>query len=393
LVCEEDAMTVQRIPQAVIGPVTPAAIFLTLVVEPGREQAARDALAEVSGLVRAVGMRSLDDGLTCVTGIGAAFWDRAFTAPRPEHLHPFQPLDGPRRAPATPGDLLFHIRAGRMDMCFELAQRLGELLRGTARIIDEVHGFRYWDARNMLGFVDGTENPTGPARAEVALTGDDSDHPASSYVIVQRYTHDLDGWRALTVEQQEAAIGRTKLSDIEIPDGQKAPNSHVSLNVIEDADGTEHEILRDNMPFGSVADGTFGTYFIGYAADVTTTERMLRNMFLGDPAGTTDRILDFSTAQTGALFFVPSQDELDDPDLLDQVPASAVGQTGVAAGETAADVAWKRAAAPAGPAPAEGSLGVGALRGSPQHRPGAGATASAQPVGPTSATTAGSASA
>lgn len=334
------------LPQPVVGPLTPAAIFLTLTVEPGRESEARAALAGVSGLVRSVGFRAQEGGLSCVTGVGAQFWDRAFRSRRPSGLHPFLALDGgAHRAPSTPGDLFFHIRAVRMDLCFELARQLGDALRGTARIVDEVHGFRYFEARDLLGFVDGTENPAGTRAEEVAITGPDADHPASSYVIVQKYTHDLDAWEQLSVEAQEDAIGRTKLSDIEYPDEDKPANAHIALNVIEDEEGNQRQILRDNMPFGSVGEGTFGTYFIAYSADVTTTETMLERMFIGDPPGATDRILDFSTALTGALFFVPSQDALDDPDLLGPPPTPA---------------------SPTNPGPGDDSLGVGGLRGTPQ---------------------------
>lgn len=337
----------ESLPQPVVGPLTPAAIFLTLTVEPGREAGARAALAEVSGLVRSVGFRAQEGGLTCVTGIGAEFWDRAFRAPRPSGLHPFVALDGGvHRAPATPGDLFFHIRAVRMDLCFELAHQLCQSFQDLARVVDEVHGFRYFETRDLLGFVDGTENPAGPLAEEVAITGPDSDHPGSSYLIVQKYTHDIEGWEGLSVEQQEDAMGRTKLSDIEYPDESKPANAHIAINVIEDAEGNQRQILRDNMPFGSVGDATFGTYFIAYAADVTTTETMLERMFIGDPPGNTDRILDFSTARTGGLFFVPSQDALDDPDLLDPPPAGSP-----ASGD---------------PVPADQSLGVGGLRGTRQ---------------------------
>lgn len=227
-------------PQPVVAPLTPAAIFLVLTVDPGRESEAREALSGVSGLVRSVGFRAQEGRLTCVTGIGAQFWDRAFSAPRPSGLHPFIALDGGvHRAPSTPGDLFFHIRATGMDICFELAHRLGLAFRGIARIVDEVHGFRYWDTRDLLGFVDGTENPAGSSAARAALTRPGSDHPASSYVIVQKYTHDLDGWGGLSVEQQEDAIGRTKLSDIEYPDEAKPSNAHIALNVIEDRDGNQ----------------------------------------------------------------------------------------------------------------------------------------------------------
>ena len=129
-------------------------------------------------------------------------------------------------------------------------------------------------------------------------------------MIVQKYVHDLKSWDALSVEQQEAAIGRTKLSDIEIPDEDKAPDAHVALNVIEGPDGEELAIVRYNMPFGRAAAGEFGTYFIGYSRTPTVTEQMLDNMFMGTPH---DRILDFSTAVTGTLFFTPSAAFLDDP--------------------------------------------------------------------------------
>ena len=108
-------------------------------------------------------------------------------------------------------------------------------------------------------------------------------------------------------------IGRTKLDDIEFDDAVKPPNSHLALNVIEDDDGNELKILRHNMPFGEVGKAEFGTYYIGYSRSAAVTERMLRNMFIGDPPGNTDRILDFSTAVTGTMFFTPTADFLDDP--------------------------------------------------------------------------------
>lgn len=300
--------------QPILSPLTPSAIFLVLNVLPGREGEVADALADVSGLTRSVGFRAQDAGLSCVTGVGSAFWDRAFGVPKPAQLHPFVALDGPKHsAPSTPGDLFFHLRASRMDVCFELARQLVSHLGDAVSVEDEVHGFRYFDTRDLLGFVDGTENPVGPSAGRFALTGPEDPFPASSHVVVQRYSHDLSSWDALATEHQEAAVGRHKLSDMELPDEDKAPNSHLALNTVEDSEGNERKILRDNMPFGSVKEGDFGTYFIGYAADVDTTEQMLRNMFLGNGDATHDRLLDFSTAHTGSLFFVPSQDFLDDP--------------------------------------------------------------------------------
>lgn len=305
-----------KTPQHVLGPPAPSAIFLTVTVRPGAEAAVKDFLTGISGVVRSVGFRAREDHLSCVTGIGADLWDRMFTAARPAQLHPFIEKRGDvHTAPSTPGDLLFHIRARRIDLCFELARQLMGQLSEDVDVVDEVHGFRYFDERDIMGFVDGTENPEDQEAIDSVFVGPGESGPeGSTYVIVQKYTHDMAAWEGLSVEEQEAAFGRTKLSDMEFDDGDKAPNSHLILNTIEDETGTEHKIVRDNMVFGSVESGEFGTYFIGYAADASVTEQMLENMFIGDPPGTYDRILDFSTAETGNLFFVPSQDFLDDPD-------------------------------------------------------------------------------
>ncbi|MEU4238713.1 Dyp-type peroxidase [Actinoplanes sp. NPDC026619] len=299
-------------PQAVLAPLTDAAVFLVLTVRTGGEETVRDLLEDLSGLQRAVGFRLPAAELSCVTGIGRELWDRLFTGPRPAELHKFRAWKGPRHtAPSTPGDLLFHIRAGQMDVCFELASKIAARLRDVADVVDETHGFKYFDERDLLGFVDGTENPIGDEASRHVLIGDeDPSFAGGTYVLVQKYLHDLVAWNALSVEQQEAAIGRTKLDNIELSD--KAPNSHVALNTVDDPDGNELKILRDNMPFGSIKDGEFGTYYIAYAATPDVPELMLRRMFLGDPPGNHDRILDFSVATTGSLFYVPTAEFLDD---------------------------------------------------------------------------------
>ncbi|MGW4893220.1 Dyp-type peroxidase [Kitasatospora sp. NPDC004240] len=344
-------------PQAVLAPLTRAALFLTLTVDPGGEDTVRALLPDLAALRRAVGFRALDGGLTCVTGIGSAVWDRLFAGPRPAGLHPFTELDGPRhRAPATPGDLLLHIRAERPDLCFELASQITGRLAGAATVVDSVHGFRYFDDRDLMGFVDGTENPTGPAAtAAVVVDDEDPDFAGGSYVVVQKYRHDLTAWNALPVERQERAVGRTKLTNIELDDDTMPADSHVALTTLPDADGRPQEILRANMAFGTFdADGgEFGTYFIGYSRTPGVTERMLRNMFLGDPPGSGhDRILDFSTAVTGALFFAPAADLLADPP---PAPAAAAAPAPAAAVPAATAV-------PVGASATDGSLGIGSLR-------------------------------
>jgi putative iron-dependent peroxidase len=315
----------QAAPQPVLGPITGAAIFLVLSLNPGGEPAARNLLPDLAGLQRSVGSRIPESGLTCVAGVGSVAWDRLFSGPRPAQLHPFRELDGAKyKAIATPGDLFFHIRATRMDMCFELAAQIMSRLAGCVTVDDEVHGFRYFDQRDLLGFVDGTENPNGPAAAAaVFVGGEDPWFAGGSYVVVQKYTHDMRAWNALPAQEQEKVIGRTKMSNIELPDDAKPANSHVALTTVTGNGGGELSILRDNMPFGHAGRGEFGTYFIGYAASPAVTEKMLENMFIGSPPGNYDRILDFSTPVTGGLFFVPSVTFLSAPAVPPAWPAAA----------------------------------------------------------------------
>jgi putative iron-dependent peroxidase len=336
------------LPQPVLAPLTPAAIFLVATIADGGEQQVHDGLGDISGLVRAIGFRDPSKRLSVVTSIGSDAWDRLFAGPRPAELHPFVPLQGPRHhAPNTPGDLLFHIRAESLDVCFELAGKLVEAM-GAVTVVDEVHGFKFFDNRDLMGFVDGTENPDGPlARSATQIGDEDTDFAGGCYVHVQRYLHDLSAWNSLSVEDQERVIGRTKLDDIELGDDVKPADSHLALNVIEDDDGNELKILRHNMPFGRVGTGEFGTYYIGYSRTPTVTERMLRNMFIGDPPGNTDRILDFSRAVTGSMFFAPTVDFLDDPPPL---PNSAQREPEPASSAALFD---------------DGSLAIGSLKGTP----------------------------
>jgi putative iron-dependent peroxidase len=240
-------------------------------------------------------------------GFGSSAWDRLFNSPRPAELHEFREIRaGSRHAVSTPGDILFHIRAARMDLCFELATQFVARLGGAVSPVDEVHGFQYFEDRDLIGFVDGTENPTDQAAVKAAIVGEeDPKFAGGSYVVVQKYLHDMPAWNALSTEAQERIIGRTKLSDIELDDAVKPTSAHNALTTI-DEDGKEIKIVRDNMPFGVASHGEYGTYFIGYARSPRRTEQMLQNMFVGRPPGNYDRLLDFSRAVTGNLFFVPS---------------------------------------------------------------------------------------
>ena len=351
---EPDAIVV---PQPVSAPLTRAAIFLVVTMNPGADNSAavRSFCADFAGLVRAVEFRDLEAGLSCVMGIGSDAWDRLFgTRARPNFTRSAN--SGPVRATQSqrPGDLLFHIRAKRMDLCFEIAAQIMARLGDAVTAVDEVHGFRYFDDRDLLGFVDGTENPRGAAVIDAALIGaEDPAFAGGSYVITQKYLHDLNAWNALPTEAQERIIGRFKLSDIELDDAVKPRFAHNALTTIEE-NGQQLQIVRDNMPFGRVGTGEYGTYFIGYCRTPRVTEQMIENMFVGRPPGNYDRILDFSRAVTGTLFFVPSAT------FLDALGADAPAEAAPPAKPT---VEPARANGPA----SDGSLGIGSLKGEKGH--------------------------
>ncbi len=342
-------------PQPVTATLTRAAIFLVVTVNPGPEHAAavRAFCGDLTALLKAVGFRDLEGRLSCVMAFGSDAWDRLFGAPRPKDLHPFREIRGRHHAVATPGDILFHIRAVRMDLCFELATQIMAQLGGAVSTLDEVHGFNYFDDRDLIGFVDGTENPVDQGAIDATIIGEeDAAFAGGSYVIVQKYLHDLDKWNTLPIEQQEKIIGRTKLSNIELDDAVKPTSAHNALTTIME-DGKQLEIVRDNMPFGEVGKGEFGTYFIGYARSPTRIEQMLMNMFVGRPPGNYDRLLDYVRVVTGTLFFVPSATFLEDVPTETAAPSMAPAPN---SNEAKLEEAPKsRLSSP------DGSLGIGSL--------------------------------
>lgn len=300
--------------QRVDAPLTQSATFLVVSLndKPNSVQIVRRTLAGLDSLAKNVAIRDLGAQFVCTVGIGSDIWDRVTGLPRPAELHRFREVKGATHtAVSTPGDLLFHIRSERRDLCFEFERQLMDQLGDAITVVDETNGFRYFDVRDLLGFVDGTANPVGPSvPPSVLVAEEDTSAAGGSYIVVQKYVHDLRGWKGLSVEQQEQIIGRTKLENEELEDAESGQRSHKTLNTIEDDDGNEHQILRDNMPFGSPGSGECGTYFIGYSRRLWVIEKMLQRMFIGEPPGLHDRLLDFSRARTGTVFFAPSIDVL-----------------------------------------------------------------------------------
>lgn len=302
-------------PQDVTAPLTAAAAFLVLRVGDGPDSDARvrSTLAATSDLVKNVRIGADGAAFHCTVGIGHRVWERVVGGPPPRELAPFREITGASHtAVATEGDLLYHLRADTTDLIVRFEMMLLEAFGDTVTTVDETAGFRYRHGRDLLDFADGTANPDGAGLPAATLVGEeDPAHAGGSYVVVQRYLHDMAAWRGQSVATQEEIVGRTKLDGVELPDAEEGQKSHKTLCTITDDDGVEHDILRDNMPFAAPGRGEYGTYFIGYSRHLWVVETMLRRMFVGDPPPLHDRILDYSTPTTGCTFFVPSRTVLD----------------------------------------------------------------------------------
>ena len=248
------------------------------------------------------------------TGVafGPELWPKLYSQ-TPEGFTQLAPIQGAFQMPVVPADILIHVASQRTDICFALSQSFFEGIQDKVEVLDERVCFRYFDGRDITGFIDGTENPQFPDdRAETALLGEDAGVFADgSFIFAQRYSHNLEKWKKLKVDAQEHVMGRTKLESIELDDDVKPENAHVARTVIENEQGEELEILRHSLPYGD-GQGDQGLFFIAYTKDLTRIDRMLLRMFGTSGDGIHDRLLHFVTALDGAYYFAPSEELLEE---------------------------------------------------------------------------------
>lgn len=262
-------------------------------------------------ILNSLRLRFKDDNLQFSFGISRHAWNILFpnTTP-PKQLRTFKEIKGPDyTAPSTPGDIFLHIRSNKADVDYELLRQLMTSLGEFTKPEYEIHGFSYEDGRSIIGFVDGTANPVGTEARNAVLIGDeDPAYKYGSYMFTQKYLHDMKTWEALSVEEQEKIIGRHKFDDRELDDDQKYRNAHNVISLSHDANGDEIDILRANVMFSKPSQNEYGTFFISYSRTFDVVQDMLNHMFLGQNGSTHDKLLEFSTAKTGTLFFVPSKE-------------------------------------------------------------------------------------
>jgi len=243
---------------------------------------------------------------------GPELWSKLYEQ-APAGFKQLEPIQGSFNMPVVPADVLIHIASARADICFALSQSFFEGIRDQVEVLDERVCFRYFDGRDITGFIDGTENPQFPDdRAEVALLGEDAGiFQDGSFIFAQRYAHNLDKWKKLKVDAQEQVMGRTKLESIELDDEVKPANAHIARTVVEDEGGEEMEILRHSLPYGD-GRGDQGLFFIAYTKDLKIIDAMLVRMFGTSGDGIHDRLLHFVTPMDGAYYFAPSEELLEE---------------------------------------------------------------------------------
>ncbi|WP_318436099.1 Dyp-type peroxidase [Photobacterium leiognathi] len=294
-------------PGAISNPNTFAEYLTFVFKENSNTDDVKEIFAKIQVIEKSIAQKDLTAKLSLTIGISNHGWSTVFPdIPAPALLHDFIEMkDGERHFPSTPGDVFIMIKSERMDLNFQAAKYIAATLQPVATLIEDIQGFKYLDNRDMIDFVDGTENPKDEARYSAVLVADDSDiHQGGSYLTVQRYVDRQGLWDKQATEYQEQVIGRTKLDDIELDDDVKPAWAHNNKSKVI-IDDQEIKMLRQNRPFGNAME--HGTMFVGFAASPEILDISLKQMIYADDNGDYDRLLDFVDAKTGTHYFIPSQ--------------------------------------------------------------------------------------
>ncbi|WP_191602837.1 Dyp-type peroxidase [Marinomonas algicola] len=279
------------------------ALFITLNAKANKQQQIALALKQCPDIIVKMQNTYKEANLHAAIGIGSEYWSK-ISHIKPLQLTGFSQIDT-QQAPDTPVDLILHIRSDRRDISHLLAQAIYQLFSHITTLEEEVACFKYLDNRDLTGFVDGTENPTGDHRVEVALVGEeDPTFSGGSYLHLQKFIHKLDSWEKLSIDKQETIFGRSKVDNIEFTSAEKSPHAHTKRTSIKNQQGESLEILRQSMPFSTLKES--GLMFASYCRTPDNFNAMLKSMLIGDDEGKTDHLMKYTQAVTGQSFFVPS---------------------------------------------------------------------------------------
>lgn len=288
---------------AIVPEAGPFALYVQIKIK-SQPQKVLQQLQLIPNLVKQLNENQPNAELVSSIAFTKQFWAQT-NQPMPEELIEFSQLGkGEIIAPASDVDVLIHCHSNRHDLHFYLLRKLMAEIAECVDVVDETYGYRFMDARDMTDFIDGTENPEGAERENVAVISDGT-FAGGSYVMAQRFIHNLPAWNRLSVTAQEKVIGRTKPDSIELDDVPAA--SHVGRVDIKEH-GKGLKIVRHSLPYGSVT-GDHGLLFLSYCNTLHNIKVMLESMY-GLNDGKTDQMLRFTSAVTGAYFFAPSNEML-----------------------------------------------------------------------------------
>jgi putative iron-dependent peroxidase len=248
--------------------------------------------------------RTTTGGVNFVIGFRPELWRSLAAHDAPPGVHGF---DNEVRGvegfvmPATQHDALVWFSGSAYDVVFDMARSVVRDLSGLASVGEETSSWPYRHDRDLTGFIDGTENPTLLDAPSDILIPENSPGAAGSVLLLQKWKHNVTAWEALSTQQQEHAMGRTKLDSVELEN--KPADSHVA-RTDQDEFGN---IFRRNMPYGIVQN--HGTMFVGFSSDQTRLSRMLDSM-AGLLNGTRDALTRYTAPLTGSYYFVPSVESL-----------------------------------------------------------------------------------
>jgi porphyrinogen peroxidase len=248
--------------------------------------------------------RTTMGGVNLVAGFRPELWREVAPEDAPDGVSGFgEDVVGAEgyTLPATQHDAVLWLSGSAYDVVFDTARAAIAEVAEVGSVAEETSSWPYRHDRDLTGFIDGTENPTLIDARDVAIIPDGNTGEGGTILLLQKWSHDVAEWESLEPAEQERVIGRTKEDSVELD--PRPDDSHVART---DQDDFGH-IFRRNMPYGTVTD--HGTMFVGFSADQAALTRMLESM-VGLDNGVRDALTRYTSALTGAYYFVPSTESL-----------------------------------------------------------------------------------
>jgi len=258
------------------------------------------------------------EDINLVVGMGPSFlYDTLGSASVPEdfqNYETFKSIDGSgKEAKGTQEDLLIWVNHNDKGRVWKAQYDLRQALENDMKLARETFTFIYGDSLDMTGFTDGTGNPEAHRDTEVAAVPNGKNGAGGSFIIAQRWVHDLKGFNSLRLNEQENVFGRTKEGSVRMH--TQPPQSHLSHVELTTNGVGDHEkypkrdeITRRSTPY-AFHDGTVGLYFIGFCATQAPLRERMQRMY-GMNGEQRDALTDYSNPASGSFYFAPSVEAL-----------------------------------------------------------------------------------